>query len=191
MRITESNFYEEALIAMKSVPPNSDGMIGFTVTPSMPEWARWQAYFLGKRMDNRAANMRNRGQSGYMVPCRDPGNFDPDIAEVRVEYLRRVQVGEVPRPDTSRRAREIPFQERVAMVQDLANVGRRIAEKSEDAFSAPRGARARPSDYIPPVPSTLEHRPLTKAETASARRLMGLPQAEPHPEWSAEMEAAE
>jgi hypothetical protein len=96
MRITDANWQEEALLDMKRRPPNADGTIGFTMTPADIEWRSWLAYFYGKHMDHRAHFMRERGSRGYMVPCRNPGDFDPDIAEVRAEYQRRVRGGEVP-----------------------------------------------------------------------------------------------
>ncbi len=35
--ITEANYFDQAMLRMKSVPPNDDGTIGFTVKPDMPE----------------------------------------------------------------------------------------------------------------------------------------------------------
>jgi hypothetical protein len=67
----------EAILFMKSRPPNADGTIGFMVFPHMREWDAWQAYFVSNGMDTRASFMRSRGDSGYMVPCQLPMQFDP------------------------------------------------------------------------------------------------------------------
>lgn len=171
-RINEANYAEEALLTMKSRPPNEDGTIGVTITPDMPEWAAWHAYFLGKRMDVRASFMQTR-KAGYMVPCRNPGDFDPEAASVRQEYSFRMHRGEIPRPDTSRRAQEIPYEERCRMADELAAIGKRIAAKNREAFSPRKSVKTDARDYVP-IPPPVEPRPLTEAEAASMKRLLGI-----------------
>ena len=127
MRITEANWQEEALLHMKSKPPNADGTIGFTVTPGDIEWRSWQAYFYGKHMDNRASFMRERGIKGYMLPCRNPGDFDPDIAEVRAEYQRRVKGGEVPEEVFDKTSSQMTPAEREAAIARVARINPMIA----------------------------------------------------------------
>lgn len=175
-RITEANYADEALLTMKSRPPNEDGTIGVTIRPDMPEWNVWQSYFLGKRMDGRASFMRTRGKSGYMVPCRNPADFDPDIAEVRQEYSFRMHRGEIPQPDRSRNWNEIPEHERAQMAETLKELGKRIAAKNKEAFSKPKYATSDARDYIPQ--KVVEPRPLTEAEAASMKRLLGIKEDE-------------
>lgn len=115
--INEGNYAQEALLMMKSVPPNADGTIGFLVMPQMPEWRAWRAYFYGKRMDVRASFMATR-RDGYMVPCRNPADFDHDIAKVREEYAFRVHRGEV---DAETRTGRLSSEMTPAERQDVLN----------------------------------------------------------------------
>jgi len=118
--INEGNYAQEALLMMKSVPPNADGTIGFLVMPQMPEWRAWRAYFYGKRMDTRASFMATR-REGYMVPCRNPADFDHDIAKVREEYAFRVHRGEVDAETrTGRLSSEMTPDERQDVLNRLA-----------------------------------------------------------------------
>lgn len=170
--ITEANYGDEALLAMKSRPPNADGTIGCTIFPDMPEWNAWQAYFLGKHMDRRASFMRSRGRSGYVVPCRNPGDFDFDVAEARKEYALRVHRGDIPKPDTSRKAHEIPYDERCEMADRLKALFERVARNMDMGRAMGRTAR----DYrdAPPPPKEVVPRPMTDAEVASMKRLLGV-----------------
>lgn len=115
--INDGNYPDEAILKMKSVPLNADGSIGFLVMPHMPEWRAWRAYFYGKRMDNRASFMATR-RDGYMVPCRNPADFDPDIVKVREEYAFRVHRGEV---DEETRTGKLSSEMTPAERQDVLN----------------------------------------------------------------------
>jgi hypothetical protein len=170
-QINEGNYADEALLAMKSRPPNADGTIGVTIKPDMPEWNAWQAYFLGKRMDNRASFMRSRGKAGYMVPCRNPGDFDYEVGAARQEYALRVHRGEVPKPDTSRHSREIPFSERDAMA-----AAARLAEVLKPDLRR-RVARNDARDFVPPA-APVEPRPLSPSEVASMKRMLRIPETD-------------
>lgn len=120
--INDANYVDEAVLKMKSVPANPDGTIGFSVLPHMPEWRAWRAYFYGKRMDHRASFMATR-RDGYMVPCRNPADFDPDIARVREEYAFRVHRGEVDEETrTGRLSSEMTPAERMAVLRRLGEI---------------------------------------------------------------------
>jgi len=119
--ITEANYVGAALLRMKSVPPNADGTIGHTITEKSPEWRAWRAYFYGKGMDIRASYMHTRRETGYMVPCKSPADFDPDIEAVRKHYAWRVHRGEVDSETrTGRLASEMTPQERQDVLNRLA-----------------------------------------------------------------------
>ena len=127
--ITEGNYADEALFAMKSRPPNADGTIGVTIPPDMPEWRAWLCYFLGKRMDVRASYMRNRGRNGYMVPCRNPGDFDTlGVQAARQEYTHRVHNGELRPEDTGKKSSEMTAAERQDVLNRLARVSPMFAK---------------------------------------------------------------
>lgn len=120
--INDGNYVDEAILRMKSVPMNPDGSIGFSVLPHMPEWRAWRAYFYGKRMDHRASFMATR-RDGYMVPCRNPADFDPDIAKVREEYAFRVHRGEVDEETrTGRLSSEMTLAERTDVLRRLGEI---------------------------------------------------------------------
>jgi len=76
-RIENGQVAGEAILFMRSRPRNPDGTIGFSVVPETPEWTAWQAYFRSNGMRRQASFMRLRGTAGYMVPCRNPSDFDP------------------------------------------------------------------------------------------------------------------
>lgn len=167
--ITEANYAEEALLAMKSRPPNIDGTIGFTVHPAMPEWRAWQAYFYGKHMDVRASFMRTRREQGYMVPCRNPGDFDGDIAQVRRTYAQRVKRGEVPEEVAEKTSSQMTPAER-EVVLAKAKVGVTFKPKLAGRYAQ---EDVRVEDR--PMPTT---RDLTEAERASMARMLGEPYRE-------------
>lgn len=78
-RIENGQLAGEAILFMRSRPRNADGTIGFTVMPDTPEWTAWQAYFRANNMNRQRNFMRSRGKQGYMVPCRNPSEFDPSF----------------------------------------------------------------------------------------------------------------
>lgn len=119
--ITEANYVSAALLRMKSVPPNADGTIGYTITWASPEWRAWRAYFYGKGMDHRASFMNTRREVGYMVPCKSPTDFDPDIEAVRKHYAWRVHRGEIDdETRTGRLSSEMTPDERQAVLNRIA-----------------------------------------------------------------------
>jgi hypothetical protein len=176
-QINEGNYADEALLAMKSRPKNEDGTIGVTITPDMPEWNAWQAYFLGKRMDRRASFMRSRGKSGYMVPCRNPGDFDFDVAMARQEYARRIRDGEIPAPDTSRKAHEIPYDERCRMADELKAIFARVAANMDMGRASSRSITPDRREAPPPTKEPVK-RDMTPAEVASMKRMLRIPETD-------------
>ena len=131
--ITEANYISEALLAMKSLPPNADGTIGMMITEKSPEWRAWRAYFYGKRMDNRASYMHTRREAGYMVPCKSPADFDPDIEAVRKEYAWRVHRGEVDEETrTGRLSSEMTPAERQDVLNRLGRISPMFAKFADD-----------------------------------------------------------
>jgi len=106
MRITGANYAfvdesgkvgGEALLHMRSKPPNEDGTIGFMVEPGTVEWLAWEAYFAQTQTDDigvvsevfpkQLAHMRSRASSRkpYMVPDRLPWFFDPSFTADKVK----------------------------------------------------------------------------------------------------------
>lgn len=117
--ITEANYVSEAIIKMRSVAPNSDGTIGVTVQKGTPEWRAWRAYFYGKRMDHRALLMGVR--DAYMVPTKNPADFDPEIAKAREHYAYRVHRGEIDEETrTGRMSSDMTPKERQEVLNRLA-----------------------------------------------------------------------
>lgn len=134
MNINAANYHSEAVLHMRSVPPNADGTIGVMLTPDMPEWKAWLAYFWGKRFDPQAAFMQSRGKSGYMVPCRNPADFDPDVGVARQTYAERIHVGEVRREDLSRHSSQMTIGEREAVLARLGRLNPLLGKwKADDA----------------------------------------------------------
>lgn len=162
--ITQANYVEEGLLKMKSVPPNPDGTIGVMITGDMPEWKPWLAYFYGKRMDNRASYMRTRREKGYMVPCRNPADFDSEISKVREEYAFRLHRGEI--PDEAKPGR-MSWQMTGEEVEELLHTVRTSVKTPPKAhkYTAPDMREMR---------KEAEPRPLTDEEAASMKRLMGI-----------------
>lgn len=131
--ITEANFVEEGLLKMKSVPPNADGTIGLMITEKSPEWRAWRAYFYGKNMDHRASFMSTRREAGYMVPCKNPADFDSDIDNVRKHYAWRVHRGEVDEETkTGRLSSEMTPKERQDVLNRLARVSPMFAKFADE-----------------------------------------------------------
>ena len=162
--ITIANYVEEGLLKMKSVPPNPDGTLGFMVFPAMPEWKSWLAYFYGKRFDKKASFMRSRGDSGFMVPCRDPAGFDPDIGRAREEYAFRLHRGEI--PDDAKPGRQA-WQMHADEIAELLHTVRTSVQTPPKAhkYTAPDMREPR---------KEVEPRLLTDKESESIKRLMGL-----------------
>ena len=156
--VTGATYYDQAIGLMRSNPRNNNGTIGFTVGPGMKEWEPWLAYFEGKGWRSRASHMRTRGLRGYMVPCRSPSEFDPDIAEVRAEYANLVQTGKIRAPDRSRRAGELTEAERTSLADRLTGM---------IGSTTPKRPRKPAVD--------LEPKPLTAAEAESLRRVSRRP----------------
>lgn len=163
-QITNANYLEEGLLRMKSVPPNPDGTIGFTVTPGMPQWKPWLAYFYGKRMDVRASFMRSRADKGYMVPCKDPAEFDPEIGRVREEYAFRLHRGEI--PDDAKPGR-MSWQMNSDEIDELTHMVR-------TSVKTPPKAHKYTAPDMREQHKPLEARPLTDAEAESMKRLLGI-----------------
>lgn len=125
----------EAILYMKSRPPNADGTIGFTAFPGTAEGDAWLAYFLGCGMDGRASAMRARAARGYMVPCAYPADFDPNIDAVRKAYRERVARREID-PDEW-----FPKPERLMTSEDRQQIVNRALKRASDPERLRRLAR--------------------------------------------------
>lgn len=163
-QITIANYIEEGLLKMKSVPPNPDGTIGVMLMPDMPEWKTWLAYFYGKRMDKKAAFMRSRREKGYMVPCRNPADFDSDIGKAREEYAYRLHMGEI--PDDAKPGR-MSWEMSSDEIEELTHLVR-------TSVKTPPKAHKYTAPDMREQHKPLEARPLTDAEAESMKRLLGI-----------------
>lgn len=87
----------QAVIHMRSKPPNDDGTIGYMAEPGTVEWLAWEAYFEQSKVDDlgiirpvfpkQLAFMRARAASRkpYHVPSRLPWLFDPTFTPDKVK----------------------------------------------------------------------------------------------------------
>lgn len=93
----DGNVAGEAILFMRSRPPNADGTIGFMAEPGTREWLAWEAYFEQAEPDElgvyrqlfpkQLEHMRSRAaaKKPYMVPARVPWQFDKTFTADRVK----------------------------------------------------------------------------------------------------------
>jgi hypothetical protein len=150
-RIEGNKVVGEAILYMRSRPPNPDGTIGFMVRPEMREWQAWEAYFETNGMHRRLSLMRQQGKSGFMVPAQVPTMFDPSW---RYQPTQR---------DTPRTASEMSVAEREAIVARVI---------SSATFRPKVHGRYAQEDARIDQPSPPVARELTDVERESMARLM-------------------
>lgn len=151
-RIENGKVVGEAILYMKSRPPNPDGTIGFIVRRDMREWLAWEAYFETNGMTQQLAFMRTC-KDGYMVPAQLPMQFDPSW-----RYQPK------PQKQGERQSREMTAEERDEVIRRVTT---RVHFKPAKA-----GRYAQEDARVEARPMPVA-RDLTEAERASMARLLG------------------
>ena len=160
MPMTPDEYARKSVEAVRALSPNPDGTRGFFLTPQQGEFWDWVDFFERNRMGFRASYYRKQGEGqGAYFPALSPMDLDAG-------YVPRLQARAKPAP-------------RVISPEDRARLADQLrASVQTPARGGPRYRGEDPRNGATRAP-VVEPRPLTPAEAASMRKLMGVPEPVP------------